>query len=123
MYRIVQSQKKGQYLVLTTYWKHAKYTDFCRNTTVVQRHDGSLLNHPLAQYFFTGEPHKVSLKKNRSNKPFHPTTSSTFQFINDNVRRPLAAGTVFDRAFEQARGVIALRIDSKNSLRLIRLPA
>ena len=65
----------------------------------------------------------VSLKKNRSNKPFHPTTSSTFQFIKDNVRRPLAAGTVFDRAFEQARGVIALRIDSKNSLRLIRLPA
>ena len=25
----------GQYVVMTTYWKHAKYTDFCRMTTVV----------------------------------------------------------------------------------------
>ena len=95
-------------IVLTTYWKHAKYTDFYRNTTVVQRYDRSLLNHSLAQYFFTGEPHKVSPKKNRSNKPFHPTTASTFRFIKDNARRPLGPGTVFDRAFEQAGGVIDL---------------
>lgn len=62
-----------------------------------------MLNHSLAQYLVSsGEPHKVSPKKNRSNKPFHPTTPSTFQFIKDNVRRPLGSGTVFDRAFEQA---------------------
>ena len=96
----------GQYVVMTTYWKHAKYTDFCRMTTVVHYHDGSVVNYALAQYYFTGEPHKVSPKKNRSNKPFHPTTPSTFQFIKENVHRPLGPGTVFDRAFEEAGGVI-----------------
>ena len=90
----------GQYLVMTTYWKHAKYTDFCRMTTVINNHDGSVANYALAQYYFTGEPHKVSPKKNRCNKPFHPTTPSTFQFIKENARRPLGPGTVFDRAFK-----------------------
>ena len=71
----------GQNVVMTTYWKHAKYTDFCRMTTVVHNHDGSVVNYALAQYYCTGEPHKVSPKKNRCNKPFHPTTPSTFQFI------------------------------------------
>ena len=96
----------GQYVVMTTYWKHAKYTDFCRMTTVVHNHDGSVVNYALAQYYFTGKPHKVSPKKNRSNKPFHPTTPSTFQFIKENAHRPLGPGTVFDRAFEEAGGVI-----------------
>ena len=69
-------------------------------TTVINNHDGSVANYALAQYYFTGEPHKVSPKKNRCNKPFHPTTPSTFQFIKENARRPLGPGTVFDRAFE-----------------------
>ena len=100
--------RRGQFLVLTTYWKHAKYTDFNRHTTIIQRHDGSSINYALAQFFFTGEPHKVSPKKNRSNKPFYPTTSSTKHFIKENAYRPIGPGTVFDRAFEQAGGVIDL---------------
>ena len=75
-------------------------------TTVVHKHDGLVVNYALVQYYFSGEPHKVSPKKNRSNKPFHPTTPSTFQFIKENVHRPLGPGTVFDRAFEEAGGVI-----------------
>ena len=65
-----------------------------------------MANYALAQYYFTGEPHKVNPKKNRCNKPFHPTTPSIFQFIKENARRPLGPGTVFDRAFEEAGGVI-----------------
>lgn len=94
----------GQYVVMTTYWKHAKYTDFCRMTTVVHEHNGSVVNYALAQYYFTGEPHKVSPKKNRCNKAFHPTTPSTFHFIKENARRPLGPGTVFDCTFEEAGG-------------------
>ena len=63
-----------------------------------------MANYALAQYYFTGEPHKVNPKKNRCNKPFHPTTPSIFQFIKENA--PLGPGTVFDRAFEEAGGVI-----------------
>ena len=97
----------GQYVVMTTYWKHAKYTDFCRMTTVIHNHDISVANYALAQYYSTGEHHKVSpIKKNRCNKPFHPTMPSTFRFIKENARRPLGPGTVFDRAFEEAGGVI-----------------
>ena len=73
----------GQCDVMTNYWKHANYTDLCRMTTVVQKHDGSVVNYALAQYYFTGEPHKVSPKKNRCKKPFPPTTPSTFQVINE----------------------------------------
>ena len=87
----------GQYVVMTTYWKHAKYTDFCRMTTVIHNHDISVANYALAQYYSTGEHHKVSpIKKNRCNKPFHPTMPSTFQFIKENARRLLGPGTVFD---------------------------
>ena len=107
--RRVQDQlplEMGQYVVMTTYRKHAKYADFCRMTTVIHNHHGSVVNYALAQYYFTGEPHKVSPKKNRWNKPFHPTTPSTFQFIKENARCPLGPGTVFDHAFEEAGGVI-----------------
>ena len=75
-------------------------------TTVVHKQDGSEVNYALAQYYFTGEPHEVSPKKNQCNKPFHPMMLSTFQFMKENARHPLGPGTVFDCAFEEARGVI-----------------
>ena len=75
-------------------------------TTVVHKHDGLVVNYALVQYYFSGEPHKVSPKKNRCKKPFHPTTPSTFQVVKENACRPSGRGTVFDRAFEEAGGVI-----------------
>ena len=58
---------KDEYLVLSTYWKHAKYSDYSRITTVVSKKGGHELDLALVQYQYDGEEHHVSPKK-------HPRT-------------------------------------------------
>lgn len=71
-----------QYLVLSTYWKHAKNEDYSRTTTVVSRKGGQELDFALVQFQYEGEEHSISPKKNpRTKKPFIPTASSTRKSI------------------------------------------
>lgn len=96
-----------QYLVLSTYWKHAKYEDYSRTTTVVSRKGGQELDLALVQFQYEGEEHSISPKKNpRTKKPFIPTASSTRKSIKDKVKHPMGPSTIYDKVFEEAGGMI-----------------
>ena len=98
---------EDEYLVLSTYWKHAKYQDFSRTTTVVSQKGGKELDLALVQYQYEGEEHHISPKKHpRTKKPFIPTASSTRQSIKEKVRNPMGPSTIYDKVFEEAGGMI-----------------
>jgi len=74
--------EEDKYLILSTYWKHAKSSDFSRITTVHSQKDGQELDLALVQYQFEGEEQHISLTKNpQMKKPFIPTASSTRRSI------------------------------------------
>ena len=99
--------EEDEYLVLSTYWKHAKYSDFSRITTVVSQKDGQELDLALVQYQYEGEEHHISPKKNpRTKKPFIPTASSTRRSIEAKVKHPMGPSTIYDKVFEEAGGMI-----------------
>ena len=98
---------KDEYLVLSTYWKHAKYSDYSRITTVVSKKGGHELDLALVQYQYDGEEHHVSPKKHpRTKKPFIPTASSTRQSIEDKVKHPMGPSSIYDTVFEEAGGML-----------------
>ena len=67
--------EEDEYLVLSTYWKHAKYSDFSRITTVVSQKDGQELDLALVKYQYEGEEHHRSPKKN------HERRSHSFRLL------------------------------------------
>ena len=98
---------KDEYLVLSTYWKHARYSDYSRITTVVSKKGGHELDLALVQYQYDGEEHHISPKKHpRTKKPFIPTASSTRQSIEDKVKHPMGPSTIYDKVFEEAGGML-----------------
>ena len=98
---------KDEYLVLSTNWKHAKYSDYSRITTVVSKKGGHELDLALVQYQYDGEEHHISPKKHpRTKKPFIPTASSTRQSIEDKVKHPMGPSTIYDKVFEEAGGML-----------------
>ena len=64
--------EEDEYLVLSTYWKHAKYSDFSRITTVVSQKDGQELDLALVQYQYEGEEHHISPKRPTNEEGIHP---------------------------------------------------
>ena len=99
--------EEDEYLVLSTYWKHAKYSDFSRITTVVSQKDGQELDLALVQYQYEGEEHHISPKKDpRTKKAFIPTASTTRRSIEAKVRHPMGPSTIYDKVFEEAGGMI-----------------
>ena len=99
--------EEDEYLVLSTYWKHAKYSDFSRITTVVSQRDTQELDVALVQYKYEGEEQHISPKKNpRTKKPFISTASSTRQSIEDKVKRPMGPSTIYNKVFEEASGMM-----------------
>ena len=97
---------KDEYLVLSTYWKHAKYSDYSRITTVVSKKVGQELDLALVQYWYDGEEHYISPKKHPRTKPFIPTASSARHSIEDKVKHPMGPSTIFDKVFEEAGGML-----------------
>ena len=59
---------KDEYLVLSTYWKHAKYSDYSRITTVVSKKGGHELDLALVQYQYDGEEHHIKSEETSKNK-------------------------------------------------------
>lgn len=100
---------ENEYLVVSTYWKHAKYQDFSRITTVVSQKGGQELDLALVQYQYDGEEHHISPKKHpRTKKPFIPTASSTRKAVKEKVTHPLGPSTIYDKVYEEAGGMIEM---------------
>ena len=98
---------KDEYLALSTYWKHAKYSDYSRITTVVSKKGGQELDLALVQYQHDGEEHHISPKKHpRTKKLFIPIASSTRHLIEDEVKHPMGPSTIYDKVFEEAGGML-----------------
>lgn len=96
-----------EYLVLSTYWRHAKYKDFSRITTVVSQKHNKELDLVLVQYYFQGDEHHISPKKHpRSHRPFIPTASSTRNSIAEKVKKPMGPSTIYDQVFQESGGMM-----------------
>ena len=96
--RRVRDLEEDEYLVLSTYWKHAKYSDFSRITTVVSQKDGQELDLVLLQYQYEGEEHHISPKKDpRTKKTFISTASNTRRSIEAKVKHPMGPSTIYDK--------------------------
>lgn len=96
-----------EYLVLSTYWRHAKYKDFSPITTVVSQKHNKELDLVLLQYYFQGDEHHISPKKHPSSKPpFIPTSSSTRNSIVEKVKKPMGPSTIYDQVFQELGGMM-----------------
>ncbi|XP_068716927.1 chromosome transmission fidelity protein 18 homolog [Montipora capricornis] len=84
-----------EYLVLSTCWRHAKYKDFSRITTVVSQKHNKELDLVLVQYYFQGNEHHISPKKHpRSQRPFIPTASRTRNSIVEKLKKPMGPSAI-----------------------------
>ena len=104
--------EEDQYFVKTTYWTHRKYTDFKRKTVEVTNWKNEVEPLGMVQYYFEDEPHKVSPKKHgntKGNKRFYPTSRSTKNNIIKRVRSCQGPTKIYDRAFEEAGGMMAVK--------------
>ena len=96
-----------EYLVLSTYWRHAKDKDFSRITTVVSQKHNKELDLVFGQYYFQGDEHHISPKKNpRSQRPFIPTASSTRNSIVEKVKKPVGPSTIYDQVCQESGGMM-----------------
>jgi len=92
----ISDLEEDEYLVLITYWKHAKYSDFSRITTFVSQKDGQEVDLAIVQYQFEGEEHHISPKKNpQKKKPFILSGSSTRQSIEAKLKHPMGPSTIY----------------------------
>ncbi|XP_031553337.1 uncharacterized protein LOC116290448 [Actinia tenebrosa] len=93
---------KGQYILKNVFYRHKKYKDFLRTSTVVLDHNGKELPLALLEYRYTGNEHHVSPHKNpRTGKSFVQTAPSTKAKIKEKVKGHQGPSSIFDQTVEE----------------------
>ena len=101
--------QQNQYLFLSTYYRHGRYSDFKRKSIFAFNFENKRHDLILVQYLFTGKEHHVSPTKHgntKSTKKFLPTAPSTkkrlISALSATARGPLS---VFDTVSEELGGL------------------